>query len=84
MIPLVSDTSLAETSFGLHAAMLNNLVDHGWSQHNLFLPTDLALTLAAECQALQTNDELTLAGVGRGILHEIKTSIRGDQIGAGW
>ena len=81
MIPLVSDTSQAETGCGIHAAMLNDLADHGWSQHNFFLPTDLVLALAAECQALQTNDELTLAGVGRGMLHEIKTSIRGDQIG---
>ncbi len=59
--------------------MLDNLAGHGWSQHNLFLPANLALTLAAECLAIQAIDGLTLAGVGRGKLHELAANIRGDQ-----
>lgn len=65
----------------MQAAMLDNLADHGWSQHNFFLPANLVRTLAAECLALQSADKLKLAGVGRAKLHEIETSIRGDQIG---
>ena len=60
--------------------MLSNLVEHGWSQHNLFLTSDLVLALATECMAIQTIDGLKLAGVGRGNLHEISNKIRGDQI----
>lgn len=60
--------------------MLNNLVEHGWSQHNFFLTSDLALALAIECMALRSIDGLKLAGVGRGKLHEVSDKIRGDQI----
>lgn len=65
---------------GTQTVMLDNLIEHGWSQHNLFLTTELVVALAAECQALQTVDGLQLAGVGRGKLHEITANIRGDQI----
>ena len=60
--------------------MLNNLVEHGWSQHNFFLPSNLILSLARECMALHATDGLKLAGVGRGKLHEVSSKIRGDQI----
>lgn len=60
--------------------MLDNLIQRGWSQHNLFFTPELVMALAAECLALQAVDSLQLAGVGRGKLHEIATNIRGDQI----
>lgn len=60
--------------------MLDNLVEHGWSQHQLFLPADLTLALAAECLALKNVDALKWASVGRGKQQTRQASIRGDQI----
>lgn len=60
--------------------MLDNLVERGWSQHQLFLPADLTLALAAECLALRSVDALKWASVGRGKLQTRQASIRGDQI----
>lgn len=60
--------------------MLDNLVEHGWSQHQLFLPADLTLALAAECLALRNVDALKWASVGRGKQQTRQASIRGDQI----
>ena len=64
----------------MQTAMLNNLVEHGWSQHDFFLPSDLILSLAHECMALRSIDGFKFAGVGRGKLHEVSNKIRGDQI----
>lgn len=60
--------------------MLDNLVERGWSQHQLFLPADLTLALAAECLALRSVDALKWASVGRGKQQTRQASIRGDQI----
>lgn len=60
--------------------MLDNLVERGWSQHQLFLPADLTLALAAECLALRNVDALKWASVGRGKQQTRQASIRGDQI----
>jgi SM-20-related protein len=81
VIPLVPCVNQTGFGCGLQTTMLGNLAEHGWSQHNLFLSTDLVLALAAECMAIQSIDGLKLAGVGRGKLREVATHIRGDQIG---
>ena len=80
LISLAQDNSQPGFDHGMQTSMLNNLIEHGWSQHNFFLSTDLVLALATECMALQSNDGLVLAGVGRGKAHEIREQIRGDQI----
>lgn len=80
MNPVISNTNPCYFSEGLQANMLNNLVEHGWSQHNLFLPAELSQALAAECLALREIDALKLASVGRGVLQLVQTSMRGDQI----
>lgn len=67
-------------SDALQLTMTDNLVKHGWSQQNIFLPEDLTLALAAECRALAELGALRLAGVGRGTAHALRTDIRGDQI----
>jgi SM-20-related protein len=80
VIPVISNFGHRHFSEGLQANMLGNLVEHGWSQHNLFLPAELTLALAAECLVLREDDALKLAGVGRGTLQAIQADIRGDQI----
>ena len=80
MISLAPDENQSGFGHAMQTAMLDNLVERGWSQHNLFLSTDLVLTLAAECMAIQSIDGLKLAGVGRGAVLEMSTKIRGDQI----
>jgi SM-20-related protein len=60
--------------------MCDNLVRHGWSQHNLFLSKELSNTLAAECIVLRETDALTLARVGSGKQTILQAKIRSDQI----
>ena len=67
-------------SESVDASLCNNLTQHGWSQHNLFLTQDLAISLAAECMALHNNALLKSARVGRGNEPMLQTNIRGDQI----
>lgn len=58
--------------------MIDDLVEHGWSQQNIFLPNDLTLALAAECRLLAGRGALKRAGVGRDAT--LRADIRGDQI----
>ena len=62
------------------AAVVDDLVTHGWSQQALFLPADLVRALAAECRRRDAEGELNPAGVGRGAAQEVREAIRGDQI----
>lgn len=64
----------------MQATMLDNLLEHGWSQHHLFFPTELVIALAAECLTLRSINALTLARVGRGTQQAVQPDIRGDQI----
>ena len=60
--------------------IVDDLVDHGWSQQNLFVPQGLTLELAAECRKRHAQGELAPAAVGRGFSQEIREGIRGDRI----
>lgn len=60
--------------------LCNNLTQHGWSLHPLFLPHELMQTLAAECVDLHNNNSLQLARVGRGEEQSVQTNIRSDRI----
>jgi SM-20-related protein len=73
----VSPEYLSE-ALQLHLA--DDLVEHGWSQQNIFLPAQLTLELAAECHLLAAGGALHAARVGRGTAQTIRTDIRGDQI----
>jgi SM-20-related protein len=80
VIPPISLAAPGYFSAAEQAAMFDNLAEHGWSQHNLFLPSTLTLALAAECLVLRAADVLKKAGVGRGQLPLLQANIRGDQI----
>lgn len=60
--------------------LCENLVQHGWSQHDLFLSAELSDTLAAECLALRQTDVLQFARVGSGRQAILQSKIRSDQI----
>lgn len=67
-------------SDALQSVMLDNLVEHGWSQQSIFLPENLTRALAAECLGLYGRGALKLAAVGRGTAQTLRPGIRGDQI----
>lgn len=67
-------------SDALQCNIVDDLVEHGWSQQDIFLPEELTRALAAECRALTGAGALKLAGVGRGKLQAVRPGIRGDQI----
>jgi SM-20-related protein len=67
-------------SDALQLSMLDNLTEHGWSEHSIFLPEALRLALAAECSGLHASGALKSAGVGRGAGLAQQPSMRGDQI----
>lgn len=67
-------------SDALQLSMLANLSEHGWSQHQLFLPETLRSSLASECASLAASGALKSAGVGRAASLTLQTAIRGDQI----
>lgn len=69
---------LSEQDLALNVC--SNLEQHGWSQHNLFLPHALMLSLAAECLALQDSEKLNFARIGRGQELSQHNTIRSDQI----
>lgn len=69
-----------DVSDTVRATLCDNLVRHGWSQHNLFLSKELSNTLAAECIFLRETDALTLARVGSGKQTILQAKIRSDQI----
>lgn len=60
--------------------IVDDLATRGWSQHELFLPQDLSLALAAECLQRAAEGELAPASVGRGAAQEVVERIRGDHI----
>ncbi|WP_211461751.1 2OG-Fe(II) oxygenase [Collimonas silvisoli] len=64
----------------LPSHMADGLVEHGWSQQNIFLSAELTLALAAECRALAASGGLNPASVGRGAAQALRTEIRGDRI----
>lgn len=64
----------------LHSLTVDHLVEHGWSQQNVFLPADLTLALEAECVLLAAAGALRLAAVGRGVAQAVTPSVRGDRI----
>ncbi|MFC5474906.1 2OG-Fe(II) oxygenase [Paraherbaspirillum soli] len=67
-------------SDALQVDMVDGLVEHGWSQQNIFLPEQLRLALAAECRLLSGNGALKLAAVGRGAQRALQPDIRSDRI----
>jgi SM-20-related protein len=67
-------------SDALQPDMIGDLVRHGWSQQDIFLPEDLTLALAAECRVLAGTGALEPAGVGRGPAPVLRPDIRGDRI----
>lgn len=64
----------------LLTAIVDDLADKGWSQHDLFIPQGLTRELAAECQQRATNGRLAPAAVGRGATAQVRESVRGDSI----
>lgn len=60
--------------------VVDDLVERGWSQQNLFVPQALTLELAAECRKRSREGELAPAAVGRGPGQEVREGIRGDHI----
>jgi SM-20-related protein len=75
--PLAVGSTICDT---LSTTLCENLVQHGWSQHDLFLSAELSDTLAAECLVLQQSDVLQLARVGSGKHATLQNTIRSDQI----
>ncbi|NMM37715.1 MAG: 2OG-Fe(II) oxygenase [Glaciimonas sp.] len=58
----------------------DDLVEHGWSQQDAFLPQELTLQLAGECRARAAQGALTPAGIGRGAAMAVQEGVRGDRI----
>lgn len=67
-------------SAALPPHMADGLAEHGWSQHNIFLPLELTQELATECRALAASGALNPAGVGKGPAQVLRADIRGDRI----
>jgi SM-20-related protein len=88
--PSVHPISLATSDGEQHSAasslsaatrqLLNDLVQFGWAQDDLFLPADLMRALGSECIALHFADQLRVAAIGRGDGRTLSTATRGDQI----
>ena len=64
----------------VRASLCRNLIEHGWSQHDLFLSFDLMHVLAAQCAHLHKQGVLQAARVGSGNTSIQQTKIRGDHI----
>jgi SM-20-related protein len=64
----------------LHLNIADDLIAHGWSRQNIYLPEDLTLELAAECRVLRGTGALSFGGVGRGAKRSVRPVIRGDRI----
>lgn len=66
------------------AGMMEDLVLQGWSQQNIFLPSDLTIALAAECRLLSAQGAMTPAATGRHVAGAVRAvptlAIRGDSI----
>ena len=79
-MPKASPACPDDVGQAVHMLLADALVEHGWSQQNIFLPADLTLALAAECRALTESGALQSAGVGRGAAQSLRPAIRGDRI----
>lgn len=79
-IPLSSALPAA----GKCAGMMEDLVLQGWSQQNIFLPSDLTIALAAECRLLSAQGAMAPASTGRHVAGAMRAvpslAIRGDSI----
>jgi SM-20-related protein len=64
----------------LFTRIASDLADHGWSQHNIFLPPALTQALALDCKQRAAAGQLTPAAIGRGIGAQVREGIRGDNI----
>ncbi len=64
----------------LLTAIVDDLADKGWSQHDLFIAQGLTRELAAECQQRAADGRLAPAAVGRGATAQVRESVRGDSI----
>ncbi|WP_438280449.1 2OG-Fe(II) oxygenase [Pseudomonas alabamensis] len=60
--------------------IVDDLVEHGWSQQQLPVTLDLLEGLAFECRQRAADGALLPAGVGRGSAQGVREGIRGDQI----
>ncbi|MDF0729397.1 2OG-Fe(II) oxygenase [Pseudomonas entomophila] len=60
----------------MHARIVDDLAERGWTQQSLFLPVELLRTLADECRLRAIRP----ASVGRGDGQEVREAIRGDRI----
>ncbi|TVU69182.1 MULTISPECIES: 2OG-Fe(II) oxygenase [Cobetia] len=60
--------------------LIDELVEHGYSVRPNFLPAHLTRQLNGELLALETQQRLTAAGIGRGHEHDLRPDIRGDAI----
>jgi SM-20-related protein len=60
--------------------IVDDLVEQGWSQQNVFLPQPLTQELAAECHRRAQRGLLQPAGVGRGDSLKVVEGVRGDHI----
>lgn len=64
----------------LFLQIADDLVEHGWSQQDAFLPEDLVLELASECRARAAQGILLPAGTGHGAATAVREGLRGDRI----
>lgn len=70
----------SDVSKARQRSLVNTLAADGWAQQDLFLPTELTRTLAAECRALMSHDALQQAKIGHGEQQTLQPAIRGDRI----
>lgn len=76
----VSESPADQISEEVCAKLSDDLITHGWSQHNLFLTQELNAHLAAECWYMHVTDQLRAAQVGSRTQHSLQTQLRSDQI----
>mgnify|MGYP003113657584 FL=1 len=60
--------------------LIDELVEHGYSVRPDFLPRQVIAQLNDELTELETRQQLTAAGIGRGREHDLRPDIRGDAI----
>jgi SM-20-related protein len=80
VIPYESPASIDSSGDARYQHIVDTIRVHGWSSHDVFLPADLTLELAAQCAALMVAGALMPARVGRGATQSAQPGIRGDQI----
>jgi len=77
---LLSPTHSETSADDVHRYIADAVHQHGWAEHDAFLPPELVVALAQECAALAAAGSLTRAGVGHGAARTLQPEIRGDQI----